>query len=243
MLIIPAIDIRNGNCVRLYQGRADQETIYSRDPVDMARAWISHGATYLHIADLDGAFHGKPVNLHFVSKMKQELKIPIQVGGGFRDLASIELALQAGVDKVIIGTAAVYNPELVYAAVKRFGKAIAVSIDVSDDYVAVAGWKELSAVRFDDLAIRMRDNGIKELLFTDTRKDGTLSGPNISGIQLFLKAAQVPVTVSGGISSLDDIHALKEFEPEGLQAVVVGKALYDHRIKLEDAIRVAQSPL
>src|SRR5579863_4786905 len=121
MQVIPAIDIRGGNCVRLYQGRADQETVYSRDPVDMARIWASHGAKRLHVADLDGAFQGKPANLHLVAKMKQELKIPIQMGGGFRDITSIEAAIKAGVDRVILGTAAVYNPELVATAVGEFG--------------------------------------------------------------------------------------------------------------------------
>lgn len=241
MLVIPAIDIRNGNCVRLYQGRAEQETVYSRDPVDMARIWVSHGAKRLHVADLDGAFQGKPANLHLVARMKQELKVPIQMGGGFRDLPSIEAAIKAGVDRVILGTAAVYNPELVATAVGEFGDAIAVSIDVSDDYVAVAGWKELSAVRFDDLAVRMRENGVEELLFTDTRKDGTLTGPNLSGIRLFLEAAELPVIVSGGISNLDDIIALKEYESRGLRGVVVGKALYDHKLTLEDAMRVSGS--
>jgi phosphoribosylformimino-5-aminoimidazole carboxamide ribotide isomerase len=238
MLILPAIDIRRGNCVRLYQGRQEQETIYSKDPVDMARLWKSRGATMLHIADLDGAFQGKPANLDLVARIKKELGIPVQVGGGFREMASIEAAIAIGIDKVILGTAAVYDPDLVQQAAKRFGAAIAVSIDVSDDYVAVAGWKELSAIRFDDLAVRMRNSGIQELLFTDTRKDGTLSGPNLGGIRLFLKAAQLPVIVSGGITTLDDILQLKEFESQGLKGVVVGKALYDHKISLEDALRV-----
>ena len=240
MLVIPAIDIRNGNCVRLYQGRADQETVYSRDPVDMAKIWVSRGATRLHVADLDGAFQGTPVNLPLVARMKKELNIPIQMGGGFRDFPSIEAAIQAGVDRVILGTAAVYNPELVATAVGKFGSAIAVSIDVSDDYVAVEGWKELSSIRFDDLAVRMRESGIEELLFTDTRKDGTLTGPNLNGIRRFLEAALLPVIVSGGISCLDDIIALKDFESRGLRGVVVGKALYDHKVTLEEALRVCR---
>jgi phosphoribosylformimino-5-aminoimidazole carboxamide ribotide isomerase len=238
MLILPAIDIRKGNCVRLYQGRQEQETIYSRDPLEMARLWHQRGAKALHVADLDGAFQGKPVNLDLVAKMRAELGIPVQVGGGYRDMGSIEQAVNAGIDKVILGTAAVYNPDLVKEAVKRFGAAVAVSIDVSDDYVTVDGWKETSAVRFDDLAKRMRDHGVRELLFTDTRKDGTLTGPNIEGIRRFLAAAKVPVTVSGGMSTLDDILALKPFESEGLKAVVIGKALYDQKIQLEDALRV-----
>lgn len=240
MLVIPAIDIRRGQCVRLYQGKENQETVYWKDPVEMASIWHSRGAKILHIADLDGAFQGKPANLDKVARMKKTIPIPIQVGGGYRDMESIDAAMQAGVDKVILGTAALYNPDLVTESVSKYGGAIAVSIDVADDFVTVSGWKEVSAVRFDDLARKMRALGIRELLFTDTRKDGTLSGPNYEGIRLFLHAAEgVPVTVSGGISSVDDVLQLKELEPEGLKAVVIGKALYDRKLTLQDAMRVA----
>jgi len=240
MLILPAIDIRKGRCVRLYQGREDRETVYADSPLETAALWRRQGALALHVADLDGAFAGRPVNLEAAAQMKKTLKIPVQVGGGFRDIRSIEEALAAGIDKVILGTAAVYHPELVAEAVERFGGRIVVSIDVSDDYVAVAGWKELSSVRYDDLAVRMREAGVRELLFTDTRKDGTLSGPNVEGIRRFLAAAQVPVTVSGGITTVEDVATLKELEPLGLAGAVIGKALYDRRITLEDAMRIAQ---
>jgi len=239
MIVVPAIDIRHGNCVRLYQGREDRETVYWKDPVGMARTWQSRGAPMLHVADLDGAFQGKPANLHLLAKMKKELTIPIQIGGGFRDMGSIQAAVDIGADWIILGTAAVYDPDLVIQAVSEFGHKIAVSIDVSDDFVAVAGWKELSSVRFDDLARRMKNQGVQRLLFTDTRKDGTLQGPNLAGIRLFLEAAMgAQVMVSGGISSLDDIISLKEFEPQGLDGVVVGKALYDAKFTLEDALRI-----
>jgi phosphoribosylformimino-5-aminoimidazole carboxamide ribotide isomerase len=243
VLILPAIDLRNGQCVRLYQGKEHMETVYSKDPVEMAEHWASLGAKMLHVADLDGAFKGKPVNIDLVKKMKDATQLPVQMGGGFRDLDSIDQAIQAGVDRVILGTAAVYDPDLVKESVNRYGSAMAVSIDVSDDFVAVAGWKELSTVRFDDLAHRMRDIGIQHLLFTDTRKDGTLSGPNIPSIKLFLKAAQVPVTVSGGISSVDDVKTLLPLASEGLQGIVIGKALYDHKIHLEDALAAARASL
>lgn len=239
MLILPAIDIRRGQCVRLYQGREDLETTYSKDPVEMACVWKSRGAQMLHIADLDGAFQGKPVNLAMVSQMKDVTGLPIEMGGGFRDLASIEAGAKAGLDRIILGTAAVYDPDLVQQAVQRFGKLIAVSIDVSDDYVAVAGWKEVSEVRFDDLAKRMHDAGIETLLFTDTRKDGTLSGPNIEGIKLFLAASRGPVIVSGGITTVEDVRALKALSPLGLHGVVIGKALYDRKISLSDAMAAA----
>lgn len=239
MLVIPAIDIRHGHCVRLIQGRDEQQTVYSKNPVQMAIHWHRLGARMLHIADLDGAFQGKPANLDLVAQMKAEVPIPLELGGGIRDLDSVEKAIESGVDRVILGTAAVYDPDLVRDAVKRFGAAIAVSIDVSDDFVAVAGWKEVSTVRYDELAHRMRELGVKTLLFTDTRKDGTLSGPNLPAIERFLKAANVPVIVSGGISSPQDVESLKPFVALGLSGVVIGKALYDHKLKLEDALAAA----
>jgi len=236
MLIIPAIDIRNGQCVRLVQGKEHMETIYSKDPVEMAVHWFSKGARMLHIVDLDGAFKGMPVNLDLVSKMKSKLPIPLQLGGGIRNMESIEKALQAGVDRVILGTAAVYDTDLLKEAVGRFGEKIAVSIDMSNDYVAVSGWKEVSNVRFDDMAKRMQELGVKTLLFTDTSKDGMLSGPNITSIELFLKAAKVPVIVSGGISTVADVELLLPLESQGLSGVVIGKALYDRKIALEDLL-------
>jgi phosphoribosylformimino-5-aminoimidazole carboxamide ribonucleotide (ProFAR) isomerase len=155
-------------------------------------------------------------------------------------MAGIHAALQAGASRVILGTAALYNPDLVAEAVGHYGQAVAVSIDVSDDFVTVAGWKEVSTVRFDDLARRMRDMGVQQLLFTDTRKDGTLTGPNMAGIILFLTSASpVPVIVSGGISSLDDIISLRAYESQGLAGIVVGKALYDRKFTLAEALKVA----
>ena len=242
MLVIPAIDIRHGQCVRLYQGKADQETVYWKDPVEMASIWVSRGAKRIHIADLDGAFQGKPGNLDKLERMRKLIKVPIQIGGGIRSMESIHAAFKAGADRVILGTAAVYNPSLVSEALESYGDTIAVSIDVCEDFVAVSGWKEISTMKFDALAGRMTRLGVKSLLFTDTRKDGTMTGPNIDGIRLFLQAASgIPVTASGGISSIDDIVALRELEHLGLTSVIVGKALYDHRINLLEAMKVAGS--
>ena|SRR5882724_7683492 len=242
MLVIPAIDIRHGQCVRLYQGKEDQETVYWKDPVEMAGIWVKRGAKMLHIADLDGAFQGKPANLEKVAAMKKLVTVPIQIGGGFRSMDAIKAAFGAGVDRVILGTAAVYNPDLVDEALDQFGEKIAVSIDVSEDFVTVSGWKEVSAVKFDTLAQRMIDAGVQNLLFTDTRKDGTLSGPNIVGIRTFLFAAKgVPVIVSGGITSAEDLVQLRELEAQGLAGVIIGKALYDRKITLQEAMQVAGS--
>jgi len=240
VFVIPAIDIRHGQCVRLYQGKEDRETVYWKDPVEMASTWVARGAKRLHIADLDGAFQGKPVNLDKLERMRKVLDIPIQIGGGFRSMEAIHSAFQAGASRVILGTAAVYNPSLVCEALEEYGDAMAVSIDVAEDFVAVSGWKELSTMTFHELVRRMIDFGVKHLLFTDTRKDGTLTGPNLDGIHQFLQAAKgVPVTVSGGISSLDDIIQLREYEPMGLESIIVGKALYDRKLMLEEAMKAA----
>lgn len=239
MLILPAIDIRRGNCVRLYQGRAEQETVYSSDPVEMARLWKSRGAKMLHVVDLDGAFEGRPVHLALIGALRYEANIPIEAGGGFRDIASIQTALDHGIDKVILGTAAIYNPDLVMRAVELFGDSVSVSIDARDSFAAAAGWKEISAIPFTALAAKMREAGVAELLFTDTRRDGALRGVDLAAIKSFLGAAQVPVTVSGGITTLEDLRDLKALEPLGLKGVVIGKALYDKKIQLEDALRIA----
>jgi phosphoribosylformimino-5-aminoimidazole carboxamide ribotide isomerase len=239
---MPAIDIRHGQCVRLYQGKEDHETVYWKDPVEMASIWVKRGAQSLHVADLDGAFQGKPANLDMVARMKKSVAVPIQIGGGFRSMESIDAAFQAGVDCVILGTAAVYNPELVSTAINKYKAAIAVSIDVSDDFVTVSGWKEISSVKFDDLVERMIAAGVKHLVFTDTRKDGTLSGPNVAGIRLFLHAAKgAPVIVSGGIASVEDILHLREFEIHGLTGIIIGKALYDRKLTLQEAMQAAGS--
>lgn len=239
MIILPAIDIRHGNCVRLYQGQADQETIYSEDLLQVARTWKAKGAQMLHIVDLDGAFQGHPVNLGMIGMIRQEVRIPIEVGGGFRSIESIRQAMAMGIEKVMLGTSAIKNPELVSAAVKEFGSRISVSIDVSGSYATAAGWKEVSAIPFGELAAKMRSMGVQELLFTDTRRDGTLLGPDIPTVRRFLEAAQVPVTISGGITTLEDIYNLKQLEPVGLHAVVIGKALYDKKVQLEDVLKIA----
>ncbi len=242
MLVIPAIDIRHGQCVRLYQGQEDKETVYWKDPVEMASIWVTRGAKMIHIADLDGAFQGRPGNLEKLEAMKKLVTVPIQIGGGFRSLPSIDQAFAAGADRVILGTAAVYNPSLVTEALDKYGEKIAVSIDVSEDFVAVSGWKDISTVRFDDLVRKMVAAGVKHLLFTDTRKDGTLSGPNVGAIRYFMQEAKgCSVMASGGITTPEDVLSLREFEVQGLTGIIIGKALYDRRITLADAMHAARS--
>jgi phosphoribosylformimino-5-aminoimidazole carboxamide ribotide isomerase len=239
MLILPAIDLRGGNCVRLVQGRAEDETVYSTDPVEIALQWKNQGARILHVADLDGAFTGRPVNLQLAAKMMEATGLPVQIGGGYRDLPSIEQAIHLGMTRVILGTAAVNDKTLLVEAVRRFGKAIAVSIDAAGDYAAVSGWTHVSSIRFEELAAQMVQLGVQQLLFTDTRKDGTLTGPNLAAIRLFLAHAKAPLIVSGGMSKVEDVAVLRPLEKEGLSGVVIGKALYDGKIDLAEAIRAA----
>jgi phosphoribosylformimino-5-aminoimidazole carboxamide ribotide isomerase len=239
VLIIPAIDIRNGNCVRLYQGQPENETIYSSDPIEAAKQWEKRGAQMLHIVDLDGAFGGEPVNLTLIGALRKEINIPIEVGGGFRTMEAIISAFDHGADRVILGTVAIENPQLVADAVLKYEDQVTVSIDVSGQFAAIAGWKQVSAIPFSDVAKAMRELGVSELLFTDTRRDGTLNGPDIPTVRRFLQAAELPVIISGGVTTLEDIANLKELEAEGLKGAVIGKALYDKKIQLEDAIRIA----
>ena len=236
MLVIPAIDIRHGQCVRLHKGRDAESTVYGEDPVAMAQTWKSQGAQMLHIIDLDGAFEGTPVNIKTLARIRKETGLPMEVGGGYRDLASIQMAVDAGIDHIILGTVAVKNPKLVREAAQKFPGRIIVGIDVKDGFVAVSGWTEVDQMRCEDLVPLMRDAGIHEFLFTDTQKDGTLSGPNLVAIEEFLRVAQCPVIVAGGVTTVEDLRALRHLESQGLKGAVIGKSLYDKRIRLEDAL-------
>jgi phosphoribosylformimino-5-aminoimidazole carboxamide ribotide isomerase len=237
MLVIPAIDIRHGQCVRLHKGMDSESTIYGEDPVAMAQTWKSQGAKMLHIIDLDGAFDGTPVNLKTLARIRQETGLPVQVGGGYRDMDSIQAAVDAGIDRIILGTVAVKNPKLVRDAAQKFAGHIMVGIDVREGFVAVSGWTEIDRMTCEDLVPLMRDAGIHDFLFTDTQKDGTLSGPNLEAIRDFLRVAQCPVIVAGGVTTVDDLRALRQLEPQGLKGAIIGKSLYDKRIRLEDALQ------
>jgi phosphoribosylformimino-5-aminoimidazole carboxamide ribotide isomerase len=239
MLILPAIDVRGGNCVRLFQGKAEQETIYSDDPLKVANEWKIKGAQMLHVVDLDGAFEGKPINLPLIGTIRREIGIPIEVGGGFRDMKSISKAIEQGIDRVILGSAAIHNPQLVADGLREFGPAVTVSVDVSGAFATAAGWKEVTAMPYSELVGRLRDLGLKQILFTDTKRDGTLLGPDVAVVKQFLETAKLPTVVSGGITSLDDVFNMKQLESQGLEGIVIGKALYDKKIQLEDALRLA----
>jgi len=240
MLVIPAIDIRGGNCVRLVQGKLEQETIYSKDPVFVAKLWQAQGAKRIHIVDLDGAFSGVIQNLELIVRIANSVNVPVEVGGGIRDIVTMNRVLSGGVAKVVLGTSAIYDAVTVRKALKKFGDKIVISIDSLGGKVAIGGWKEITAVRSTVLAKRVEEMGAKEIIFTDIKKDGMLKGPNVRGIRAFAEKVGIPVIACGGISTLDDVRRIKELEKYGVSGMIIGKALYAGNIKLPEAIGIAE---
>lgn len=239
MLVIPAIDLREGRCVRLVEGRLDRETIYSENPAETAENWQRLGARYLHVVDLDGAFAGQPKNMDVIKGIVSSVDIPVQVGGGIRDLKAVETLLNLGVHRVILGTAAITQPEMVRRAVEQFGDKIVLGIDARDGRAAVQGWAVESAVSAVDLALQMKEIGVQRVVFTDIRRDGTLKGPNLEATGELARVTGLKVIASGGVSSLDDICRVKEMEKDGVEGVIVGKALYSGKVDLKEALAVA----
>jgi phosphoribosylformimino-5-aminoimidazole carboxamide ribotide isomerase len=237
MIVIPAIDLKDGLCVRLLQGRREDTTVYSDDPVTTALKWETKGAKRLHIVDLDGAFTGNQKNLESIIAIRKNIKIEIQVGGGIRDLERIEQLFSAGIDRVILGTVAVKQPEIVRAACAKYRGRVLVGIDASEGLVAVKGWVEVTAVRALELALRMQDCGCSGIIYTDISRDGMLAGPNISATKEMAESLNIPVIASGGIASLDDIRNLTSIRK--LYGAITGKALYTGSIDLSEAIKVA----
>lgn len=240
MIIFPAIDIRGGKCVRLTEGRFDQETVFADNPLDMAVRWAKEGAQFLHIVDLDGALAGKSINLAVIKNIANTVKIPVQLGGGIRTLENIETVLAAGINRVIIGSTAVRQPELVKEACKRYGEQIVVGIDARDGQVAVDGWGVSGGIEAEELAKRMAEAGVARIIYTDISRDGTLSGVNIAATADLARAAGIPVIASGGVSSMNDILAVKAVSKAGVEGVIVGKALYTGSVILKDAVAAAQ---
>ena len=234
MEIIPAIDLRNGKCVRLYQGDYDKETVFSDEPVAVALRWQSEGARRLHIVDLDGAAQGKPVNLDTVEDMVAAIDIPVQVGGGIRSIETIEQLFATGVDRAILGTAAVEKPDLVKEACQRFGDRIIISIDARDRIVATRGWLQKSTATASELATKMIELGVMRFIYTDISRDGTLTSPNFETIAEFLSQVGVPVIAAGGISSVYHLTKLAEL---GVEGTIVGKAIYTGDVTLANAFK------
>lgn len=239
MLIIPAIDLREGKCVRLVEGRLDQETVYSDDPVAMAALWQAQGGRMLHVVDLDGAFSGAPKNLEVIREILDAVNIPVQVGGGIRDLETIERLLELGAARVILGTVAILKPQLVSDACARFGEAVLVGIDGRNGRVAIEGWGVTVDKGTIELAREMKDLGIKRVVFTDIRRDGTLQGPNLEATGELARATGLKVVASGGVSTADDLRSLKKLESTGVDSVIMGKALYAGTVTMSEALAIA----
>ncbi len=231
--IIPAIDILNGKCVRLKQGRYDAETVYSKNPLEIAKKWESQGGKRLHVVDLDGARTGIPKNIEIIKSIAKELNIPVQTGGGIRNFDLIKKLIDFGVNRIILGTTAVNNPNMLARFCKEFGEQIAVAIDNKEGKAATEGWTKVSKKDTLTLAKEAIDLGVKRFIYTDISRDGMLTGPNFEGIKNFVSQINVPVIASGGISSKDDVVKLKELKIEGC---IVGKALYTGAVKLEDIL-------
>jgi len=235
LLVIPAIDMRRGRCVRLYQGDPGRETVYGENPVEVARQWEQLGAKMLHLVDLDGAFTGLTQNARIISAIGEEVQIPLQLGGGMRTKENVEKAFSAGICRIILGTLAVESPDLAREMVKEYGAGILIGIDARDGNVAVKGWTESSSLDVNDFAVQVEQWGVKEIVYTDISRDGTLSGPNLKGLESLLNRTKLQVIMSGGISSLDDLIALKPYK-DRVRGVIVGKALYSNQFSLSDAM-------
>ncbi len=236
MLIIPAIDLKEGRCVRLEQGLMDRATVYSGDPAATARHWESQGAELLHVVDLNGAFEGAPRNLEAIKAIRSAISIPMEVGGGIRDMATIRTLASLGIERIILGTAAIENPNFVQQACAEFPGRIIVGIDAKDGHVAIKGWAEVTDVKALDLARRMQDYGIIAVIYTDIKRDGMLTGPNIEATEVLARGLKIPVIASGGVSSLKDIQALYSIARAGVEGVIVGKAIYSRALDLKKAI-------
>ena len=236
MILFPAIDLKDGKCVRLRQGEMDQVTVFNEDPASQARSFEEQGFEWLHVVDLNGAFEGQPVNAGAVQSVIDAVHIPMQLGGGIRDLDTIVTWLEKGIDRVILGTAAVRDPALVREASRDFPGCIAVGIDARDGKVAVEGWAETSEITALDLARRFEDAGVAAIIYTDIARDGVLAGLNLEAITALARAISIPVIASGGLASIDDVHALLRPEHARLEGAIAGRALYDGRLDPEEAL-------
>jgi len=237
MDIFPAIDLLEGRCVRLYQGDYDRFQVFHDNPADVAQQWASEGATWLHVVDLDGAKAGKPVNLEAIAAIVEAVSVPIQVGGGLRDRASVAQLLELGVQRVILGTVAVEQPQLVASLCQEFPGRIVVGIDARNGKVATRGWLETSEVSATDLAQQMQQLGAVAIIYTDIHRDGTLSGPNLDALRELATSLSISVIASGGVSSITDLLSLLALEPLGVTGAIVGRALYTGDISLKQAIQ------
>ncbi len=240
MVIFPAIDIRGGKCVRLFKGDFAQETVFGDKPEEMAAKWQAQGGKFLHLVDLDGALAGKSQNLDTIKKIIAAVDIPVELGGGIRTMENIDEVLALGVRRVILGSVAVKNPELVKEACKKYGDRIVVGIDAKDGIVAVDGWGVSGNVDAVELAKKMAEAGVKTIIYTDISRDGTLSGVNVEATARLARESGINVVASGGVSDLEDIKALLPYEEDGIEGVIVGKSIYTGSLDLKEAIALAE---
>jgi len=243
LIIIPAVDLKEGRCVRLSQGRMDQESVYSEHPVEMAKHWESKGAERLHVVDLNGAVMGKPIHRSLIGEITQSLRIPIEVGGGIRNMATIEDYLSSGVRWVILGTAAFKNRSFVEEACRQFPERVILGIDARGGKVAIQGWNEVVSLEAIDLAKQFEGKRLSSIIFTDIERDGMSTGLNFESTRRLSGSTSIPVIASGGVSRIEDIKRLLELEPEGIVGVIIGRALYTGTLDLEEAVRLTKFPL
>lgn len=237
MLVIPAIDLKGGQCVRLLQGKRDEVTTYSNDPASTAKRWESYGARLLHVVDLDGAFTGSQKNFNAIVKIRESVKIVMEVGGGIRNIGNMINLFSAGIDRVVIGTAAIEDPEFLTSSCRKYPGRILIGIDAKDGMVAIKGWEEVTSVNARELAKRLELIGIAGIIYTDISRDGMLSGPNLEAVREMVESVKIPVIASGGVSGIEDIKNLVKIR--NLWGVITGKAIYAGTLNLQDAIRIA----
>jgi len=239
MIVFPAIDIKGGRCVRLRQGRADQETVFGEDPAAMGQKWQAEGASWLHVVDLDGAFGARPHNFEVIRRLRQVVSIPVQLGGGLRTMETLEAYIDLGIDRLILGTAVLKDPGLVTQALRRFPGRIAVGLDARDGFLAVEGWTENTRRTAVEVARELAPLKPAALVYTDISRDGVKRGVNLEATRALAQAVDLPVIASGGVRSLEDIQALLPLEPLGVIGVITGRALYDGSLSLREAIQLA----
>ena len=239
-MVIPAIDLKEGKAVRLFQGKMDRATVYSDDPVKAARHWESLGAELLHVVDLDGAFAGSPCNTDVIAAIVEELKIPVQLGGGIRDMETVRRMLEMGLSRVILGTSAVKTPALVACACAVYGDRIVLGLDARDGIVTIEGWDRDAGVDAMQLAMEMKELGVQRVIFTDTSRDGTMEGVNFQSTRDLALQTGLKVIASGGVASLKDIKEIMKLEPYGVEGVITGKAIYSGKLDFREAVKLAR---
>jgi phosphoribosylformimino-5-aminoimidazole carboxamide ribotide isomerase len=238
MLLIPAIDLKNGQCVRLRQGRMDDVTVFSNDPAEMAQRWVDEGASRIHVVDLDGALKGTPVNLKVIERIAKVCgKVPVQAGGGVRDEDTVQAYLNAGVSYIIIGTKAVNAPHFLRDLCLEYPRHIIVGIDAKDGRVAVDGWSKLSAHGVIDMAKQCEHDGVEAIVYTDIGRDGMMSGFNVEATRDLARAVKTDIIASGGVSTIEDLHLLKSIEEDGVIGAVIGRALYEGGLQFKDCLK------